>query len=103
MDFQVGEEKMVQGLEEHATVLTQLEMSAKNIHESLNSIIDYQTHHRIRETQGRKRAEDLNERVLWWSFTETLSILIITITQVMVLRNFFAEKKPSQMGTKIYS
>jgi protein ERP2 len=54
----------------------------------------------LREAQGRKRAEDLNERVMWWSIVETLAVLIITVGQVFVLKNFFAEKKPSQMNSK---
>lgn len=77
-----------------------MESSAQEIHKSLNSIIDYQTHHRLREAQGRKRAEDLNERVMWWSILETLAVLITTVGQVFVLKNFFAEKKPSQMNSK---
>jgi protein ERP2 len=77
-----------------------MESSTQEIHKSLNSIIDYQTHHRLREAQGRKRAEDLNERVMWWSILETLAVLIITVGQVFVLKNFFAEKKPSQMNSK---
>lgn len=80
--------------------LFQMESSTQEIHKSLNSIIDYQTHHRLREAQGRKRAEDLNERVMWWSILETLAVLIITVGQVLVLKNFFAEKKPSQMNSK---
>uniref|UniRef100_A0A182IX43 Uncharacterized protein n=1 Tax=Anopheles atroparvus TaxID=41427 RepID=A0A182IX43_ANOAO len=98
MDFQVGDEQPLPGIEEHATVLTQLEVSAQEIHKGLNAILDFQTHHRLREAQGRKRAEDLNERVLWWSLTETAAILVIAIGQVLVLRNFFSEKKPSQMN-----
>ncbi|XP_035778765.1 transmembrane emp24 domain-containing protein 7-like [Anopheles albimanus] len=101
MDFQVGEEQPLPGIEEHATVLTQLESSAQEIHKALNAILDYQTHHRLREAQGRKRAEDLNERVLWWSLTETIAILVIAIGQVLVLRNFFSEKKPSQMSYQL--
>lgn len=76
-----------------------MESSAQQIHENLNSIIDYQTHHRLREAQGRKRAEDLNERVFYWSVFETMAILIITVGQVLVLKNFFSEKKPSQMNS----
>ncbi|XP_058468235.1 transmembrane emp24 domain-containing protein 7 [Malaya genurostris] len=98
MDFQVGDEQALPGIDEHATVLTQLETSSQEIHKSLNAILDYQTHHRLREAQGRKRAEDLNERVLWWSLTETVAILVIAVGQVIVLRNFFSEKKPSQMS-----
>ncbi|KAJ9593415.1 hypothetical protein L9F63_015041 [Diploptera punctata] len=100
MDFQVGDEQPLPGIGEHVTVMTQMESSALEIHKSLNSIIDYQTHHRLREAQGRKRAEDLNERVMWWSILETLAVLIITVGQVLVLKNFFAEKKPSQMNSK---
>lgn len=98
MDFQIGDEQPLPGIDEHTTVLTQLEASAQEIHKSLNAILDYQTHHRLREATGRKRAEDLNERVLWWSLTETFAILVIAIGQVIVLRNFFSEKKPSQMN-----
>ncbi|XP_063230739.1 transmembrane emp24 domain-containing protein 7 [Bacillus rossius redtenbacheri] len=100
MDFQVGEEQPLPGLGEHVTVMTQMESSAQEIHKSLNSIIDYQTHHRLREAQGRKRAEDLNERVMWWSVMETLAVLVITVGQVFILKNFFSEKKPSQMNSK---
>jgi hypothetical protein len=98
MDFQVGEEAPLPGVDEHATVLTHMETSAQEIHKSLNAILDYQTHHRLREAQGRKRAEDLNERVNLWSFLETFAVLLCAIGQVLILRNFFSEKKPSQMN-----
>lgn len=70
-----------------------MESSAQEIHKSLNSILDFQTHHRLREAQGRKRAEDLNERVLWWSVQETILMIVTGIGQVLVLRNFFTDKK----------
>lgn len=48
MDFQVGDENpLTPNIEDHATALTQLESSAQEIHKSLNSILDYQTHHRL--------------------------------------------------------
>ena len=28
-----------------------MESSAQEVHENLNSVVDYQTHHRLRETQ----------------------------------------------------
>ena len=71
-----------------------MESSAQEIHKNLNSILDYQTHHRLREAQGRKRAEDLNERVLWWSVQETIAIIVISVGQVLILKNFFTERKP---------
>lgn len=97
MDFQVGDEEPLPGIGEHLTAMTQLETSAQEVHENLNGIIDYQTHHRLRETQGRKRGEDLNERVMIWSVFVTLSMILVGISQVMVLKSFFSEKRPSQM------
>eukprot|EP00088_Acartia_fossae_P003531 TRINITY_DN11488_c0_g1_i11.p1 TRINITY_DN11488_c0_g1~~TRINITY_DN11488_c0_g1_i11.p1 ORF type:complete len:225 (+),score=25.79 TRINITY_DN11488_c0_g1_i11:67-741(+) len=97
IDFQVGDEDPLPGLEDHSAPLTQMETSAQEIHENLNTVIDYQTHHRLRETQGRRRAEDLNERVMIWSLFVTLAIVVVGLGQVFVLKSFFAEKKPSQM------
>lgn len=90
MDFRVGDQLPVG---EHVTVMTQMESSAEEVHKHLSSILDYQTHHRLREAQARKRAEDLNIRVLLWSIMETLTILIISVGQVYVLRTFFTERK----------
>ncbi|XP_031838400.1 transmembrane emp24 domain-containing protein 7 [Nomia melanderi] len=91
MEFRVGDQVPLFG--EHATALTQMESSATEVHKNLNSILDYQTHYRLRESQGRKRAEDLNDHVLKWSIFETVVILIICVSQVFVLKTFFAEKK----------
>ena len=45
-----------------------METSAVTIHEALKVILDYQTHHRLREAQGRAFAEELNERVHFWVY-----------------------------------
>jgi len=74
-----------------------MESSAREIHENLNAVIDYQTHHRLRETQGRHRAEDLNERIMIWSIFVTVAIFMVGLGQVFVLKSFFSEKRPSQM------
>eukprot|EP00095_Tigriopus_kingsejongensis_P001680 maker-scaffold1518_size37722-snap-gene-0.15 protein:Tk01680 transcript:maker-scaffold1518_size37722-snap-gene-0.15-mRNA-1 annotation:"transmembrane emp24 domain-containing protein 7 precursor" len=97
MDFQVGEEAPLPGLGEHLTAMTQMETSSQEVHENLNAIIDYQTHHRLRETQSRKRGEDLNERVMIWSIFVTCAILMVGLGQVLVLKSFFSEKRPAQL------
>ena len=98
-----------------------MESSSHALHENLNKVIDYQTHHRLRESQGRKRSEDLNERVFLWAVGETISIVVMgrhcretweklidwklivcfisfsAISLVFVLKSLFSEKKPSQM------
>jgi len=95
VDWQTGPEDPLPGVGEHLTAMTQMESSSHTIHENMNKVIDYQTHHRLRESQGRKRAEDLNGRVTIWAVGETLAIVFIAISQVWILKNFFSEKKPS--------
>ncbi|WP_411027530.1 emp24/gp25L/p24 family protein, partial [Salmonella sp. s54925] len=73
------------------TAMTALEMSSVSMHESLKVVVDYQTHHRLREATARDRAEYLNERVQYWSIGESVLIVILSIGQVFVLRRFFAE------------
>lgn len=92
-DFQVGEEAPLPGTGDHLSAMTKLEQSSAAIHESLNSVIDAQTHYRLNEAKGRKRAEDLNTRVMWWSIVETGFVVILGVGQVVVLKNFFTDKK----------
>ncbi|XP_033332890.1 transmembrane emp24 domain-containing protein 7 [Megalopta genalis] len=94
MDFRVGDQMPLAGLGEHVTVMTQMESSVHEVHTHLNKILDYQTHHRLREAQGRKRAEDLNDHVLKWSIVETFTIIAICVMQVYILKTFFTERKP---------
>ena len=70
-----------------------MEQSSVNIHENLNSLIEAQTHYRLNEAKGRKRAEELNSKVLWWSVAEACVVVLITVGQVIVLKNFFTDKK----------
>ncbi|XP_052786737.1 transmembrane emp24 domain-containing protein 7-like isoform X2 [Mya arenaria] len=94
-DLEVGDEddQVFKNVDAQATAMTFLETSAVNSHESLTDVLDYQTHHRMRETQGRKHAEDLNKRVMMWSIGQTCVILLIGLGQVLVLRSFFTEKR----------
>ena len=71
----------------------QMESACVSIHEALKSVIDYQTHFRLREAQGRSRAEDLNTRVAFWSIGEAFILLVVSISQVVLLRSFFSDKK----------
>uniref|UniRef100_A0A4W4EU21 GOLD domain-containing protein n=1 Tax=Electrophorus electricus TaxID=8005 RepID=A0A4W4EU21_ELEEL len=92
-DFQVGEDPPLFPNENRVTALTQMESACVSIHEALKSVIDYQTHFRLREAQGRSRAEDLNTRVAFWSIGEAFILLVVSISQVVLLRSFFSDKK----------
>lgn len=94
MNFQVGEEKPLPGVNEHYSAMTKMESSSDAAHNNLNTIMEYQTHHRLREAQGRKRAEDLNARVFYWSLGETVAMLAVFIGQVFILKGFFTDRKP---------
>lgn len=92
-DFQVGDDPPLFPNENRVTALTQMESACVSIHEALKSVIDYQTHFRLREAQGRSRAEDLNTRVAFWSVGEAIILLVVSISQVVLLRSFFSDKK----------
>ena len=70
-----------------------MQASALSVHDSLKVVIDYQTHHRLREATGRGFAEDLNTRVQYWSLFELSAIVVCGIGQILLLRSFFTDKK----------
>lgn len=78
-----------------ATAMTKFEAVAENIHENLNSIFDAQTHYKLSEAKGGKRADDLNSRVFWWSAFETVAVILIGVAQVWTLKSFFSGHRAS--------
>ncbi|WKX95460.1 hypothetical protein Q1695_012149 [Nippostrongylus brasiliensis] len=94
MDWQVnGQDGANKAVTPGAHAMSALENSAVAIADKLRVVDDYQTHHRLREATGRKRAEQLNERVLLWSLGQTALIVLIGIAQVILLRSFFSDKR----------
>lgn len=71
----------------------QLETTVRDLHQNLNTLVEYQTHLRLRESQGRSFAEDLNERVQYWSIGQSVVILLAGMGQILILRSFFSEHK----------
>lgn len=71
----------------------QMESACVTIHEALKTVIDSQTHYRLREAQDRARAEDLNSRVSYWSVGETVALFVVSFSQVLLLKSFFTEKR----------
>ncbi|XP_062456471.1 uncharacterized protein LOC134153918 [Rhea pennata] len=102
-DFQVGEDPPLFPSENRVTALTQMESACVSIHEALKSVIDYQTHFRLREAQGRSRAEDLNTRVAYWSIGEAIILLVVSIGQVFLLKSFFSDKRTTTTRLVLHS
>lgn len=95
-DFQVGDEAPIMpGVGSHHGALTLMESSSVSIHEALKVVVDYQTHHRLREATSRDMAEYLNERVQYWSLGQGAVVVLVSLVQVYTLRNFFSEKRDS--------
>jgi len=93
-DFQVGDDDALQPQAgDPITAMTQLETTVRDLHLNLNTLVEYQTHLRLRESQGRSFAEDLNERVQVWSLGQSFVILLAGIGQIVILRSFFSEHK----------
>lgn len=61
----------------------------------MKSVGESQTRYRLREAQDRTKAEDLLQRVTFWSMGETVLLFVISVGQVMMLRSFFSNKKAS--------
>ena len=70
-----------------------MEAAAVTIHEALKVVIDYQTHHRLRESQGRAFAEHINEGVQFWSIGQSIVVLLVGVGQVVVLKGFFTDRQ----------
>ncbi|XP_047390038.1 transmembrane emp24 domain-containing protein 3 isoform X1 [Sciurus carolinensis] len=81
-------------LEKASTLRACMESACVTIHEALKTVIDSQTHYRLREAQDRARAEDLNSRVSYWSVGETIALFVVSFSQVLLLKSFFTEKRP---------
>lgn len=72
-----------------------MESACVTIHEALKTVIDSQTHYRLREAQDRARAEELNSRVSYWSVGETVALFLVSFSQVLLLKSFFTDKRPA--------
>ncbi|KAK1798587.1 hypothetical protein P4O66_006875 [Electrophorus voltai] len=93
LDFRAGEDTPLLPDMNRATALTQMESACLSIHEILKVVADSQTWYRLREAQDRLRAEDLNERVSFWSIGETIILFVVSLGQVLMLKSFFNDKK----------
>jgi len=79
-----------------ATVATKSEAFMENIYQHNQRAVHYQTDYRTNEARGRFTAEELNYRILWWSLFESIVILCSGVGQVLILRAFFTDVRPSK-------
>jgi hypothetical protein len=58
-----------------------------------NDILDQQVFAITREAVHRQTAESTNSRVMWWTFAEVLSLIVLATFQVFYLKSFFEVKQ----------
>ncbi|KRY57995.1 Transmembrane emp24 domain-containing protein 7 [Trichinella britovi] len=91
MNWKVGKNEDVSV--DHAKLMSFIQISSSNMHERFKMLLERQTHIRLNAASGLKFAEDLNERVTWWSVCQTVIMVIIAVVQVMILKSFFSDRE----------
>ncbi|XP_059808932.1 transmembrane emp24 domain-containing protein 3-like isoform X1 [Hypanus sabinus] len=102
--LQIGKRPpVVSGDSRKPTALTQLESSCTAVYYSLSRMAVLQSQQRVQALIDWLHADSINTQVLYWAVSQTVSILLVTTAQVVILKRFFTEKRASvcDAGAKI--
>lgn len=73
----------------NSSALSNVEASIFRLHTTLNLISDFQTHYRLKESQGRLFAEYLLHKVVMRSLLETIILITTGVLQIYIVKKFF--------------
>jgi len=73
--------------------LTELQLRVRQLLDQLDQIQKEQSYQRIREARFRQTSENTNRRVLYWSFSQFLILIVAGFWQMRHLKGFFEAKK----------
>ena len=73
--------------------LSELENSMRQLVDKAREVRAEQKYLRTREINFRGLSENIYSRVMWWSASQVLILLISAFVQVRYLKNFFMKKK----------
>ncbi|RXM93462.1 Transmembrane emp24 domain-containing protein 4 [Acipenser ruthenus] len=93
LDIQVGEHTNNYPEIAAKDKLTELQLRVRQLLDQVEQIQKEQNYQRYREERFRMTSESTNQRVLWWSITQTVILLITGIWQMRHLKRFFEAKK----------
>ncbi|MGH0162045.1 UNVERIFIED_CONTAM: hypothetical protein FKN15_070482 [Acipenser sinensis] len=93
LDIQVGEHTNNYPEIAAKDKLTELQLRVRQLLDQVEQIQKEQNYQRYREEHFRMTSESTNQRVLWWSITQTVILLITGIWQMRHLKSFFEAKK----------
>ncbi|XP_038240664.2 transmembrane emp24 domain-containing protein 4 [Dermochelys coriacea] len=93
LDIQVGEHTNNYPEIAAKDKLTELQLRARQLLDQVEQIQKEQNYQRYREERFRMTSESTNQRVLWWSITQTIILILTGIWQMRHLKSFFEAKK----------
>ncbi|CAD5113798.1 unnamed protein product [Dimorphilus gyrociliatus] len=79
---------------------TLIEDRLESIHSANSQIVEEQVHYKLNEAEGRHSAERLNMMVQIYAFGQAIGILITGLGQVLILKTFFQDGRPSSAYMK---
>jgi len=93
LDIQVGEHAIDYQNVAQKEKLTELQLRVRQLLDQVEQITKEQNYQRYREERFRSTSENTNQRVLWWSLTQTGVLLVMGFWQMKHLKSFFEAKK----------
>ncbi|GIY63356.1 transmembrane emp24 domain-containing protein eca [Caerostris darwini] len=93
LDIQVGEHAVDYGNVAQKEKLTELQLRLRQLLDQVEQISKEQNYQRYREERFRQTSESTNQRVLWWSISQTAILLLMGFWQMRHLKSFFQAKK----------
>ncbi|GFY45813.1 transmembrane emp24 domain-containing protein eca [Trichonephila inaurata madagascariensis] len=93
LDIQVGEHAVDYGNVAQKEKLTELQLRLRQLLDQVEQISKEQNYQRYREERFRQTSESTNQRVLWWSISQTVILLLMGFWQMRHLKSFFQAKK----------
>ncbi|XP_008546915.1 transmembrane emp24 domain-containing protein eca [Microplitis demolitor] len=93
LDIQVGDHAIDYANLAQKEKLSKLQLRIRQLLDQVEQITKEQNYQRYREERFRQTSESTNSRVLWWSITQTVVLLIMGAWQMKHLKSFFEAKK----------
>ncbi|XP_065352901.1 transmembrane emp24 domain-containing protein eca [Cloeon dipterum] len=93
LDIQVGEHAIDYANIAQKEKLSELQLRVRQLLDQVEQITKEQNYQRYREERFRQTSESTNQRVLWWSLSQTCVLLAMGAWQMKHLKSFFEAKK----------
>lgn len=93
LDLQVGEHAIDYQTVAQKDKLTDLQVRVRQLLDQVEQITKEQNYQRYREERFRQTSESTNQRVLWWSVSQTIILIVMGLWQMRHLKSFFEAKK----------